>query len=108
MRFDFLENATAPTRSASSKQSYFQFTAGTVTLAFVPEEDEDALRESMMDALDAGAATPVPRERFPAHPMFDPRTSITLLIPVPDFRQMAYVPLTTWWRMRGSHQQLSS
>ena len=32
---------------------------------FVPEEDVDALRESMKDEIDAGAATPVPRERPP-------------------------------------------
>ena len=27
------------------------------------------------------------------HPLFDPLTSITLRIPVPDFRQMAYVSI---------------
>ena len=27
------------------------------------------------------------------HPLFDPLTSITLRIPVPDFRQLAYVSI---------------
>ena len=61
-----------------------------MTLALVPEEDGDALRESMMDEIGAGAATPVPRERSP-HPDYGHHAGITLLIPVPDFMQMAYV-----------------
>ena len=60
-----------------------------MTLALVPEEDVDALWESMMDDIDAGAVTPVPRER-PPHPDYDPPVGITLLIPAPDCVQMAY------------------
>ena len=67
--------------------------SGTVTLAPVPEKDAEPLRESMMEELDASAVTPVPRERSPRHPMVDPPTSISLMISVPDFRQMAYVSI---------------
>ena len=43
----------------------------------------------MQDEIDAGALTPAPRERCPL-PNYDSSTGITLLIPVPDFRQMSY------------------
>ena len=62
--------------------------AGIVTLAPVQEEDEDGLRRSMLDEIDVGALTPAPRERSPL-PSYDPHAGIALLIPVPDFHQMA-------------------
>ena len=46
----------------------------------------------MQDEIDVGALTLAPRERSPL-PHYDPHTGITLLIPVPDFRQIAYVPV---------------
>ena len=67
--------------------------SGTVTLAPVPEEEDEALREAMMEELDVGAVTPVPRERSSGHSMVDPLTRVSLFIPVPDFRQMAYVSM---------------
>ena len=66
--------------------------AGSVTLAPVQEEDEEELHKSMLDEIDAGALTPAPRERSTL-PYYDPRTGITLLSPVPDFMQMAYVSI---------------
>ena len=45
-----------------------------VNLAPVPEEDDDTLQEAVVEERDAGAATPVPRERSPGHPRFDPLT----------------------------------
>ena len=61
-----LENAT-PQQEAQVETVLLSVHSGTVILAPVPEEDEEALRESMSDELDAGAATPVPRERSTAH-----------------------------------------
>ena len=62
-------------------------------LLFYNDTDNAALRGAMMEQLDVGAVAPVPRERPPGRPILDPLTSITLLIPVPDFRQMAYVSI---------------
>ena len=66
---------------------------GTFTLTPVPEADEEELIESMTDEIDADAPTPVlraPSSKEPDQRMYDSVTSITLLIPVSDFRQMAY------------------
>ena len=60
----------------------------------VPETDEEGLFEFMMSEIDADAPTLVPRVRLTkeaSHRMYDLANSITLLIPVPDFRRMAYV-----------------
>ena len=45
---------------------------------------------SLQDEIDAGVVTPVPRERS-TFQEYGPRLGITLIIPVPDLRQMAYV-----------------
>ena len=67
---------------------------GTVTLTGVPETDEEALFDSMMNEKGANAPTPVPRARLTkeaSHRTYDSAGSITLLFPVRDFRRMAYV-----------------
>ena len=64
-----------------------------MTIAPVPEEDDEALREAMTEELDAGAVAPVPCEQSSGHPMCDPLRNITLLIPFADFMQMACVPI---------------
>ena len=46
----------------------------------------------MQDEFGVGALTLAPRERSPL-PSYDPHIGITLLIPVPDFKQMAYVSI---------------
>ena len=66
--------------------------AGTAYLAPRREENEEELMRSFQDEIDVGALTPVPRERSPL-PTYDSSTGITLLIPVPDFTQMAYVSI---------------
>ena len=88
-----LENAPPPQQEVQVEAVLLSVDSGTVTLAPVPEEDDESFREAMMEELDVGAVAPVPRERSSGHPMFDPLTSITLFIPVPDFRQMAYVSI---------------
>ena len=68
----------------------------TVTLEPVPEEDDVAQFEAMMAEIDAGTVAPVPRERSPkgqGHPKFDSLISVALLIPIPDFRLMAYASM---------------
>ena len=64
--------------------------AGTVYLAPVRAETEEELMRSVQDEIDVGDLTPVPRERSTL-PEYDPRMGFTLLITVPDLRQMAYV-----------------
>ena len=64
--------------------------AGTVYLAPVREENEEELMSSRQHEIDAGALTPVPRERSTVQE-YDPHLGMTLLIPAPDLRQMASV-----------------
>ena len=65
-----VENAPPPQQEMQVETVLISVHSGTVTLALVPEEDDAALREAMLEERDAGAATPVPRERSPGHPMF--------------------------------------
>ena len=61
--------------------------SGTPNLEPVQEEEE-ALRESLMEEVDVGDATPVPRVRSPreaGHPMFDLETGIILFYLGPYF-----------------------
>ena len=86
----FLVNAPPPQQEVQVETVLLAVRSGTVTLAPVPEEDDEAPREAMLEELDVRAVIPVPREQWSGHPRLDPLTSITFLIPVPDFRQMAH------------------
>ena len=76
-KVNFLENELLQQR-VETETVLLSIQAGTVYLAPVREENEEELLNSLQDEIDAGAVTPVPRERS-TFQEYGPRLGITLL-----------------------------